>query len=756
MQLHAQTFSGKVFDADTREALAGATISQENGKVTTTGPDGTFSLPARNIKISISHSGYITKAVQFSAQQTDIPLERIHINLQEIVLTANRDEVNRTQAPVAIAAIGPKLIRETRVTTIDQLVNKVSGVYMVNLGNEQHSMGIRQPIGTRSLFLYLEDGIPVRTTGVFNHNTLMEMNMDAVRSIEVIKGPSSSLYGGEAIGGAINMITQAPTAIPTLKINLQGNDIGYRRIGLQTGSTKGKWGFGLSGYYASRNNGFIEFSDFHKGIFTARADYRFSEKTKLENSITYMDYYSDMSGSVDSTMFANKSFTSQQTFTYRKAKNLRHRSSLIHEWNDRAKTSINAIFRHNSLGQNPAYRIRDDYRFSGGTPTGKKDLAHGEINDNSFSSYVFIGQHRQRFTWLNAMLIGGLTLDLSPNTSVANYIKIKKDTITKKYTEFVNRKDSLLVDYKTNIKNAAAFINVEFNPFSKMHVVTSLRYDAFRYGFNNYLPASSVSGSADTIGNFSRLSPKIGFTYNFNTRRGIYANYSQGFVPPQVSELYRGVKVPDLSPAVYVNYEIGGWMEIIREKISTDISIYLLEGKNAIISVKYDDGTFGNANAGKTRHQGIEGGLNITPAKALQFRFSGAYSKHIFVDYLERGVKFNNNEINGAPRWTHNTEVTYRPSWIKGLRAGIEWQKMSSYFMDQANLFTYKGFDVVNVRLGYSFSGAEVWLNIINATDTYYAVNSSRSNSGSSYTPGEPRNMNLGISYEFSSLKKRK
>ncbi len=64
---------------------------------------------------------------------------------------------------------------------------------MVNLGNEQHQMSIRQPMTTKSLFLFLEDGIPVRTTGLFNHNALLEMNMAAVKNIEVIKGPSSSL-----------------------------------------------------------------------------------------------------------------------------------------------------------------------------------------------------------------------------------------------------------------------------------------------------------------------------------------------------------------------------------------------------------------------------------------------------------------------------------------------------------------------------------------------------------------------------------
>ncbi|MBO9684086.1 MAG: TonB-dependent receptor plug domain-containing protein, partial [Flavisolibacter sp.] len=145
---------------------------------------------------------------------------------------------------------------------------------------------IRQPITTRSLFLYLEDGIPVRTSGLYNHNALLEMNLAATKSIEVIKGPSSSLYGSEAIGGMVNFITAAPTAVPVLKISAQGNNVGYKRADLVSSISKGKWGFLLSGYYAGKRNGFLEYSDFHKATATARIDYRFSDKTTLSNSVT--------------------------------------------------------------------------------------------------------------------------------------------------------------------------------------------------------------------------------------------------------------------------------------------------------------------------------------------------------------------------------------------------------------------------------------------------------------------------------------
>ena len=75
---------------------------------------------------------------------------------------------------------------------------------MVDLGNEQHTMSIRQPIYYGASYLYLEDGVPVRSSGVFNHNTLLEMNMDNVNKIKIIRGPAPIIYGGEAIGGAVN------------------------------------------------------------------------------------------------------------------------------------------------------------------------------------------------------------------------------------------------------------------------------------------------------------------------------------------------------------------------------------------------------------------------------------------------------------------------------------------------------------------------------------------------------------------------
>lgn len=675
--------------------------------------------------------------------------------LQEVVITANREGVKRSLAPVAITSISSKTIKDTKPVSIDQLLNKVSGVNMVNLGNEQHQMSIRQPMTTKSLFLYLDDGIPIRTTGLFNHNALLEINMANVRNIEVIKGPSSSLYGSEAIGGVVNFISFAPTADPDLKISVQGNDRGYKRADLQSGFTAGKLGVALSGYYADKHNNYMDYSNYDKKTITARIDYKISSNTTIINKITWLNYYSDMPGGIDSAMFAKKEFRNPQTFTYRKVEAFRLQHSLSHNWNEMSKSTLSLVYRDNNIGQNPAYRIKDDYRKRGDTWGGRKDLAHGEINNNGFNSYAAIAQHKQKFNWMNSVLIAGMSVDVSPSGYDARYISIKRDSITMKYISY-QATDSILSDYTTRIGNYASFLNFEFSPLEKLRIVASVRYDAFKYNFNNNLPTSSYSGSPDTSNAFGRVSSKVGFTYNFSTRTGVYANYSEGFIPPQVTEMYTGVKVPNLEPSVARNYEVGGWAELISKVLVADISLYQLNSTNEVVSTRLDDGSFANLNAGRTSHRGIELGVSATPARQLTVRFSGAYSKHKYVHYREKGEVFDGNEMSGAPNWMYNTELWFRPAIIKGLRFGAEVQHIGDYYTDAKNTSKYKGYTTLNLRAGYEFRSMEVWINALNVTDNYYASIVSRNSSGYSYTLADPVNVNIGFAYNFGNLIKSK
>jgi iron complex outermembrane recepter protein len=126
------------------------------------------------------------------------------------------------------------------------------------------------------------------------------------------------------------------------------------------------------------------------------------------------------------------------------------------------------------------------------------------------------------------------------------------------------------------------------------------------------------------------------------------------------------------------------------------------------------------------------------------------------VDFVEKGNSYNGNEMNNAPRWMHNAEIWYKPSFVNGLRLGAEWQRIGSYFMDPKNTEKYPGYNVLNIRAGYKFKDLDIWVNIMNATDNYYSYISTKSASGYSYTLAEPRNFNVGVSYDLAHVFKSK
>jgi iron complex outermembrane receptor protein len=706
--------------------------------------DGSFILPEGAKDIEINFTGYTTQKA--SVHHLNIALQKISNDMQEIVVSANRTLQKRTEAPVAITTINKQTIEDAKAQRLDFLLNKISGVFMVNLGNEQHQMSIRQPMTTKSLFLYMEDGIPIRTTGVYNHNALLEMNLPAAKSIEVIKGPSSALYGSEAIGGAVNVITQGAPALAGGQVSVQLNDKGYKRGDFQAGTSFGKWGIIVSGYYADKRNGPIEFSDFSKKAFSVRSDYRPNDKTSWTNTIALVDYYSDMSGSIDSIKFARKDYTSLQTFTYRRVYALRYKSMLNHQWNASGSTNVALLYRDNSVGQNPSYSIGS---------TANPSKFRGQINDNSFNTYALFVTHMQKFNWLKSKIIAGASVDYSPQDYYAKFISINKDLNSGKFVSYdAPAPDSFLSKYKTGIVNLASYIDYECSPAKNLRFVLALRYDAFQYYFINNLPASTSVSTASTVNKFSRFTPKLGLTYNFRNI-GVYTNFSQGYVPPQLTELYSSVNIaPYLLPQTFSNYEIGGWASLLKNKLYIDWSLYRLDGTNEIISVRQPDNTNTNENAGSTKHVGIEYGITYRPITDLAIRFSGTNAKHTFVKNKVRGIKFDGKEMSGAPRFIANAEINYKPSFIKGLRIGAEWQHQGKYFIDDLDQYSYQGFDVFNFRAGYHLEGFELWVNVLNATNLYYSVFASKNagtsgNASYSYSLGDPREITVGLTYRF-------
>ena len=767
-----QTLTGSVFDIETKEPLVGANVILRSGAGTATDINGQFILTPSGASdtLEITFIGYEKQTLACSRQHISVALWPSANNLMQVVVTANREAALRTESPVAISKISPIIINDTKPVLITELVNKVPGVVMLNYNNEQHAMSIRQPMGTSPYFLYLEDGIPLRPMGIFNHNALIEMNVFGISSLEVVKGPASSLYGPEAVGGAINFITHRPTAMPTAKLGIQADHWGYQRIQYATGGTVAKkLGIYVSGFEARQRNAWQTYSDYTKSSINVRIDYPLSSKTTITAAFAGNEYYSDMAGSVDSTSFYKRSYSSTTDFTYRKVHSQRTRLTTTHKWNDRHETTLTLVYRDNFIEQNPNYGIRWS---SGNT------IASGEKNRNSFYSKVAQIQHRINFNGLDARLLTGGSVDLSPTRYQAHRIDLSATLrpdgkSVEKYSIITERPDILLANYHADLRNHATYTQFEFSPIDRLRITAGVRYDRMSFDYMNMLDASGGTKA------YHQVTPKLGATYDLHKDRGVYVNYSEGFSPPGLTSIFRkrqGTHAGnpefyyDLEPARFYNIEVGGWAAFFQNTLFGDIAVYHMTGLKELVNVRQPDNSTDYQSAGKTIHRGIEYGITYKPEASWTLRFGGTNAIHHYSEFelstrtTDDVRNVNGKEMPQAPRWIANFEVTYKPPVIKGLRASLEWQRIGSWYQDQINRIKYedsgflglRGVSYLNFRAGYTWNSLEIFGHLLNLTDELYATAATRGNTVSdrtSFTPGAPRTFVFGVQYTFTKSK---
>ena len=277
--------------------------------------------------------------------------------IEEVVVTGAREATPLAATPAAIGRLETRALDDAKATRIDQVINALPGVHMVDLGNEQHSMSIRQPITTNAVYQYLEDGVPIRPVGVFNHNALNEVNLTGAGEVEVIRGPASSLYGSNAVGGAVNFLTRAPSPTPEGRLALLAGSEGYNRVDTGASNTWGDFGLRLAHYSARQRGSWRGYNDMDKDSLTLRADHALDAHTPLKLVYSYNELDTETPGSLNETDYRNNPTVSYQTFSYRRDKSQRLSATLERERGG-VLNALTLYARENDHGQNPAYSIR--------------------------------------------------------------------------------------------------------------------------------------------------------------------------------------------------------------------------------------------------------------------------------------------------------------------------------------------------------------------------------------------------------------
>ena len=758
---HAQNkYSGKIINSENLPIIGATIQSKKNlNNAVISDLNGQFSIE-NNSEVIIKHIGYKTIVMSLNSDYTTIILEENDELLNEVVISASRELQRRKEVPASITVITKKDLKTAKAFGIDQLVNNVPGVLMSTsraASNEQHFMSVRSPISTKSLFLYIEDGLPIRPTAVFNHNALLEMNDVAFNRVEVIKGPASSIYGSEAIGGSFNFITKNPTKDFTGSLDFQTNDLGLKRYAFEASQYANKnVGFYIGTQYVNRKNGPVSHSDYEKFAITFKNVNHLSSTMNWSNTFHIIDYRSDMTGSLSEEDYNNGNYESDQTFTERDAFAFRFKSTLDKTWNASNKTVFNFSFRKNEMSQNPSYRIRQ-FRQQGQL-TG---FGSGELNNDTFYSYVGLIQHKKEFNFANSSLIIGATTDFSPQKYIAETLDVTVNPLTGQNTDFTLNSGDFILNYKANILNYATYFQYEINPIEKLKITAALRYDKFDYDYNNQ--ADGIAGPKDSKNSYDNISPKLGANYNLNKNLGVYANYSNGFTPPQTSTLYRnsfvgvGESVFDLKPSTYDNFEVGTYTKV--KNITLDVALYLLNGKNTLVTLRDENDAFFNANAGETRSYGLEYGVSYKPISTLEFSHNGSFAKHEYISFFDDGVDYSNTDRETSPKLLGTTKVSYNA--FKNFNVTLSHELVGAYntsFENQVSndygsksTATYDGHNIFNALVSYKYKSFDVWLHALNLFDDLYSARASynRFRGENSYTIGNPRAFHVGVKYNF-------
>ena len=174
--------------------------------------------------------------------------------IEEVVVTAGSSIQERLGGSGSGTVLTAKEIQQVGANHASEALNRVAGVWVNRGSGQEHLTAIRSAVLTGSgacgEFSYLQDGIPIRPHGFCNINNLFELNTEQAAAVEVWRGPASAVLGGNALHGAINVITPVPDQ------NVIGLEVGaydFRRVNLQGGGELG--GHRVGAAFVGANSG---------------------------------------------------------------------------------------------------------------------------------------------------------------------------------------------------------------------------------------------------------------------------------------------------------------------------------------------------------------------------------------------------------------------------------------------------------------------------------------------------------------------
>lgn len=713
------------------------TLTDARGRFQLVGvPAGTHEVVAERLgleayreTVEIGSGGAVTLNIRLTEAALLIPT---------VVVSATRETQRLSETTSSVGVISSRDLQDVKPTHPSEIMSQVPGVWINVTGGEGHQTAIRQPKSTNPVYLFLEDGVPTRSTGFFNHNALYEVNLPQADRVEVLKGPASALYGSDAIGGVINVETRSPSSAPAFEAYVEGGGFGYARMLASASDTWGKTGL-RADVNLTRTDGWRASTGYDRQSATLRWDSYFDSGLVLRSVVTGSRISQQTAGSsaLPRDLYKNDPKLNLTPISMRNVEAFRA-STAIEYTGEQALVSITPFVRWNTMEIMPNWALTYD-------PT---------IYDTGHSSVGLLARVRRDLPTLRTRVIAGVDIDHSPGGRTEHRLAVTRgsDLVFNSY-----ELGELIYDYDVTFQGISPYVQTEVSPTDALHLTAGLRYDHMGYSYRSHLEPLQEGRwrrPEDADRSYDRLSPKLGVSYEFAPEFNLFANYTQGFRAPSEGQLFRqgtAANTLDLSPVNAISYETGVRGQILG-RIGYSLALYRMGVENDILSYTPPEGTPETQNAGETLHRGVEAGLTLAFSPSLRGDISYSYAKHTYEKWSPRQeISFAGNEMESAPNTILNARLAYTPSFLPEGRFALEWNRIGSYWMDPENTHKYAGHNLFNVQAAVPLPhDLEVIGRIVNLADTSFAESASYTLSrGEELAPGMPRTVYLGLQYRW-------
>lgn len=719
------TLSGKITD-EKLAAVGSATISILNADVTTaSNSNGEFSfanLPTGKYTLLVSSIGYSSRSVEVllgkSSGSINIVLSRSESSYETVIVTAQKREEVLQKTPVSISALGSLQVRSYRLWNNNELTAIVPNLYSAHSGDDRNVTSVRG-ITTTSY----DPAVATYVDGVnqFSLDTYIP-NLIDIERIEVLRGPQGTLYGRNAMGGVINIITRQPGNTSSGFAEAHVGNYGLQRYsaGFRTPLVKNKLFLSAAGVYQQRDG-------YYTNELTGKP---YDDQTYTTGNYS-LKYLASRSWSVTANFKHHNNRNSGAyplVFGVQEAFDNPFKLSQ----NATAKMIDNSI--NGSLSVNHSGRL---FNFSSQTAYQSNQRYYNAPLDGDFSpidGVTIINDYGKEWNRVKAFTqefkFTSPAYQSSPITWTAGTYFFHQNNPTKLTTHFgedaafvgaPDKNFSLTNTNKGKSTGIAVYGQAAYAFSKKWQLIAGLRidYEKKKYSvMGEYQKAPdpvvvTVPDTSATV-DYSAVSPRIGFSYEISNDHFLYATYNRGFRSGGLTQLSTDPSQPPLfayKPEYGNNWELG-IKNSFRNGIQVNAVVFYSRVNDAQVpTLILPDAITITRNAGKLRSYGAELEMYLPIASFVQIDYRAGFTN---AKYTTLKVSQNGAEVNlegkkqiFSPAYTSMLAVQLQspPSFMPRFRfiARGEYHALGKQYFDLSNSIVQNAYGLINWRAGVTF-----------------------------------------------------